>query len=148
MRAGEIMTTGAATVGPDTSLVEAARLMIDHRISGLPVVDNGGKLIGIVTEHDLLRRKDGTRPRWLDRLLAESSGTIDGRDLREKRVAEVMSKDPIAVTAETPVREAAALMQRQGVKRVPVVEDGKVIGIISRANLVLALLRAAERASV
>ena len=136
MKVGDVMTMGAATVRPDASLAQAAKLMIDHRISGLPVVDADGKLIGIVTEHDFLRQHDGTRRRWLDVLFTDAGGQITARELHDRRVANAMSRGPISVHADTPIEEAADLMHRHRVKRLPVVADGKVVGIISRANLV------------
>ena len=147
MNAGDVMTTGAATVRPQASLAEAARVLIEHRISGLPVVDADGKLVGMVTEHDFLRRQLRTRPRWLDVLLTETAGQITVRELHDRHVEDVMSRSPISVEVETPLDELMELMQRHGVKRLPVVADGKVVGIVSRANLLAALMRKANRTS-
>jgi CBS domain-containing protein len=147
MKAGDVMTTGAATVRPDASLGEAARIMLEHRISGLPVVDADGKLIGVITERDFLRRDDGERPRWIGVLLSEASGQITARELHDRRVEDAMSKDPVSVGVEAPVDEIIDLMERHGVKRIPVVADGHVVGIVSRANLLLALMRKAGRTS-
>jgi CBS domain-containing protein len=146
MKAGEVMTTGAATVRPDASLAEAARILIDHRISGLPVVDASGKLVGIVTEHDFLRKENGSRPRWLDVLLT-SAGQIAARELHDRRVEDVMSRNPVSVGVETPVEELLELMEQHRVKRIPIVSNEKVVGIVSRANLLLALSRRANRMS-
>lgn len=143
MNASDVMTTGAATVRPDASLAEAARIMLEHRISGLPVVNVNGKLVGIITERDFLRRDDGERPRWIDVVLSEAGGQITSRELHDRRVEEVMSKDPIYIGVETPVSELIELMERHGVKRLPVVTNGHVVGIVSRANLLLALRRKA-----
>ena len=145
MKSGDVMTTGAATVRPDTSLGEAARIMLEHRISGLPVVDADEKLVGIVTERDFLRREDGERPRWIDVLLSEANGQITARELHDRRVEDVMSKDPISVGLESPVDKLIELMERHGVKRLPVVANGKVVGIVSRANLLMALMRKTGR---
>ena len=147
MKAGEVMTTGAATVRPDASLAEAARILIDHRISGLPVVNASGKLVGIVTEHDFLRKENGPRARWLDVLLTEGAGQIAARDLHDRRVEDVMSRSPVSVGVETPVEELLELMQRHRVKRIPIVSNEKVVGIVSRADLLLALTRRANRMS-
>lgn len=146
MKAGKVMTTGAATVRPDASLAEAARILIEHRISGLPVVNASGKLVGIVTEHDFLRKENGSRPRWLDVLLTEDAGQV-ARELHDRRVEDVMSKNPVSVGVETPVKDLLELMQRHRVKRIPVVSNDKVVGIVSRANLLLALSRRADRIS-
>jgi CBS domain-containing protein len=140
MKAGDVMTIGAATVRPDATLAEAAQLLIEHRISGLPVVDQDGRLIGLVTEHDFLRQHDGARRRWLDALLAEPGGQITARELYDRRVVNVMSRGPVSVHVDTPIEEIVDLMHRHRVKRLPVVADGKVVGIVSRANLLEALL--------
>ncbi len=147
MKAGEVMTTGAATVRPDASLAEAARVLIEHRISGLPVVNASGKLVGIVTEHDFLRKENGSRPRWLDVLLTEGAGQIEARELHDRRVEDVMSRSPVSAGVETPVEELLELMERHRVKRIPIVSNQKVVGIVSRANLLLALARRANRIS-
>jgi CBS domain-containing protein len=140
MKAGDVMTIGAATVRPDATLAEAAQLLIENRISGLPVVDQDGRLIGLVTEHDFLRQHDGARRRWLDALLAEPGGQITARELYDRRVVNVMSRGPVSVHVDTPIEEIVDLMHRHRVKRLPVVADGKVVGIVSRANLLEALL--------
>jgi CBS domain-containing protein len=147
MRAGDIMTTGAATVRPGESLAEAARILVENRISGLPVVDADGRLVGIVTEHDFLRRENRERPRWLDVLLTDAAGQVTARELHERRVEDVMSRNPVSVGVETPVDDVLELMDRHVVKRVPVVIDGRVVGVISRADLLRAMMRKANRAS-
>jgi CBS domain-containing protein len=141
MKAGDVMTTGAATVRPDAPLAEAARLMVEHRISGLPVVDGQGKLVGIVSEGDFLRPDPGGKPRLLD--ILASGGTVAGDELHSRRVEELMTRDPVTIAADTPVEAIVELMHRHNVKRLPVVTQGKVVGIVSRANLLLALLRKA-----
>ena len=98
--------------------------MIDYRISGLPVVDADGKLIGMVTEHDFLRQHDGTRRHWLDVLFADAGGQITARELHDRCIANVMSRGPISVHAETPIEEPAELMHRHRIKRLPVVAGG------------------------
>lgn len=141
MKAGDVMTTGAATVKPSASLAEAARLMIEHRISGLPVVDEGGKLVGIVSEGDFLRRMGGDRVRRIEAFLG---GGLDVGDLSNRRVEDIMSTDIVSADVETPLTEIVDAMERRNVKRVPIVDNGRVVGIVSRANLLLALLRRAD----
>jgi CBS domain-containing protein len=141
MNAGDVMTTGAATVRPDSSLADAARLMIEHRISGLPVVDAQGRLAGIITEGDFLRPDQKHKPNLMEVLA--SGGALAG-ELNSRRVADLMTADPITIAVDTPVEVIAALMNRRGVKRLPVVTQGKVVGIVSRSNLLLALLRKAD----
>jgi CBS domain-containing protein len=145
MKAGDVMTTGAATVRPDASLADAARILIEHRISGLPVVDAVGRLVGILTEQDFLRQEDGARPRWLDVLLREDEKHATLHQLRSRRVADVMSRQPISVGVETPVDHLLDLMEHHGIKRLPVVQDGSVVGIVSRSNLLEAMVREANR---
>lgn len=137
MEAGDVMTLGAAAVRRETPLAEALQIMLDHRISGLPVVDLDGALIGVVSEGDFLReRGSGGRP--IDALIAGGRGA---RDLDARTVAEIMTSDPVTIAADTPLEEAVRLMDQHKVKRLPVVKDGEVVGILSRANLLLGLLR-------
>jgi CBS domain-containing protein len=140
MKAGELMTTGAARVRPDASLADAVRLMVENRISGLPVVDASDKLVGIISEGDFLRSEDGGEIPHVLGILTSDAAAAAG-DLRSRRVADLMTRDPVTITAETPVEDIVALMNRHKVKRLPVVTEGKVVGIVSRANLLLALLR-------
>jgi CBS domain-containing protein len=147
MKAGDVMTTGAATVKPTASLAEAAHLMIEHRISGLPVVDDGGQLVGIISEGDFLRRQGGERRRWIDVLLDDAKTQDVARELSERRVEDAMSKSPISVGVEAPLPELLDAMESHNVKRLPVVDNGRVVGIVSRANLLLALMRKAGRTS-
>jgi len=150
MKAADIMTLGAATIRPDASIAQAAQLMLQYRISGLPVVDAAGNLVGIVTEGDLLRRSEsGTamkRPRWLEFLLGPEKLADEYVHTHSRRVDDVMSRDVITVSQETSASEVVEQMERHGVKRIPVVREGKVVGIISRANLLRGLARLADEA--
>ncbi len=139
MKAADVMTTGAATVRPDTPLAEAARLMVEHSISGLPVVDAHDKLVGVITEGDFLRPKGGRKPRLLELLAHEGAGAAAA--LASHKVEELMSRETVAIAVDTPVEEIVDLMNRHNVKRLPVATQGKVVGIVSRANLMLALVR-------
>ncbi len=145
MKASDVMTVGAASVHPDTSVAEAARIMLQHRISGLPVVDKEGKLLGMVTEGDFLRRAEiGTeqeRPRWLELWLSAGELAQEYVHAHARKVEDVMTHDVVTVKPDTPLSEAVELMERHDFKRLPVVRDGKVVGIVSRANLLLALSR-------
>jgi CBS domain-containing protein len=147
MKVADLMTNGAATVRPDASLAEAARIMVEHRISGLPVVDASGRLVGIVTEGDFLRRADQDRPRWISVLLSDPDAHITAKQLHDRRVEEAMSPEPITVDIDGSVDEVVELMERHDVKRVPVVCDGKVMGMVSRADLLRALTRSIGRRS-
>lgn len=146
MKAADVMTYGAATIRPDAPMEEAARLMLQHRISGLPVVDERSQLVGMVTEGDLLRPKEGAggrqRPRWLELVFGRET---DGPRLaRLATVADVMTRPVLTVREDTPVQEVASILQDHAIKRVPVVRDGRVTGIVSRADLLRGLARLAE----
>jgi CBS domain-containing protein len=143
MKAGDVMTTGAATIRPDASLTDAARVMVEHHISGLPVVDRQERLVGIITEGDFLWPEQ--KPRLVG-LLAEGAAKV-ASELNSRRVEDIMTRDPIAIGPETPLEQAVELMNHHNVKRLPVVAQGKVVGILSRANLMLALLRKAQAGS-
>lgn len=150
LKAGDIMTVGAATVTPETSIAEAARLMLEHRVSGLPVVADDGALAGIVSERDLLRRAEiGTeqhRSRWLEIFLSPGEMAHDYVSAHARKVEDVMTRQVTTVDPQTPLAEVVALMERHGFKRVPVVREGRVIGIVSRANFLLALSRRMDEA--
>lgn len=150
MKASEIMTPGVYTIKPDTSVRDAARLMIERGISGLPVVDAAGQVVGIVTEGDFLRRAETStewrRPRWLEVLLGPGRLASDYVRTHARKVEEIMTRDVVTVSADTPLQDVVGIMERRRIKRVPVVRDGAVVGIISRANLVQALARLAEEA--
>lgn len=138
MKAADIMTTPVAMVQADASIGQAIRIMLQKRISGLPVVDAVGNLVGIVTEGDLLRRAEiGTAPRarWLDMLLSPGHLAETYSHSHARKIADVMTPEVVAVEEATPLAEIVRLMEQHGIKRVPVSRDGKVVGIVSRANL-------------
>src|SRR5215472_349218 len=143
MRAHQIMTKPVITVSPETTIVEAANIMLQKHISGLPVVDSGGGLVGIVSEGDFIRRSEiGTqrkRGRWLRFILGPGRSAADFVQEHGRRVAEVMTKDPLTITEVTAMAEIVELMEKNNVKRLPVVRDGKIVGIVSRANLLQAV---------
>lgn len=144
MKAREIMTTRVLTIRQDQSLIDAARLMLKRRVSGLPVVDAAGELVGIVTEGDLLRRTEtGTerhRARWLEFLIGPGKAAEEFTRTHGRKVSEVMTPSPFALNEEAPLDEIVAQMERHRIKRLPIVRDRKVVGIVSRANLVQALI--------
>jgi CBS domain-containing protein len=139
MKIGDIMTRQVLAIGPDTPLLQAVRLMTAHHVSGVPVVGPSGELVGILTEGDLLRRAEtGTAGTvgWLTHLLSPGREAQDYVLTHGRRTEEVMTSDVVTVTEETPLAEAVHLMQRYKVKRLPVVRDGKLLGIVSRADLI------------
>jgi CBS domain-containing protein len=137
------MTTRVVTVHPDSTIGDAARLMLDCKISGLPVVDVSGRVVGIVTEHDLLRRQTNgpgsEPPHWLQLMIERAEITKEFSRFYEARVEEVMTRDPLMVTEDTPIAEACRVIGDRGIKRLPVVRDGKLVGIVARADLLRAL---------
>jgi CBS domain-containing protein len=148
MKAHEVMTWGTITVEPDASVTRAVRLMLQNKISGLPVVDAKGQLVGMVTEGDFLRRGElGTRrqrPRWLEFLLGPGRLADEYVQSSGRKVAQVMTPDPKTITPQTPLEEVVRLMEHHRIKRLPVVHDGEVVGIVSRANLLHALASVAR----
>jgi CBS domain-containing protein len=148
MRARDIMTTDVLTVAPGTEIREAAKLMVDHHISGLPVVDAAGHLAGIVTDGDLYRRTElGTerkRRSWLEVFGFDTRQAADYVASHAHTVGDVMTSHVQAVSPETAVQQIADLLERARIRRVPVVVDDRVVGIVSRANLVQALAAAPQ----
>jgi CBS domain-containing protein len=143
MRAMDLMTTNVITVDENASIQSAAKLMVEHGISAVPVVSRDKRVIGMVSEGDLLHRAEtGTELRrswWLE--LASSTNKLAGEYIKSHsgKVKDVMTRDVLSVTEETPVADIAVLLETNRIKRVPVLRDGKLVGIVSRANLVRAL---------
>lgn len=144
MYAMKVMTRPVVTIPADATVYAAADILLGARISAAPVVDADGKLVGIVSEADLMNRPEsGTVPgrSWLQRLLAPEA--VLARDFlrsHSHRVADVMTRDVVTAEEQTDLKEIASLMQSRRIKRVPIVRDGKVVGIVSRANLLQGLL--------
>jgi len=143
--AGDLMTRDVAVVHPEMSLLEAVKLMAQRRISGMPVVDDAGAIIGILSEGDLVRWHEGyteRQTRWLD-MRAEGSGLapmfLEGIREQHRKVKSVMAPGVLTVTEDTSAREVAHLMYTNKIKRVPVLRDGKLVGIVARSDLVRAL---------
>jgi CBS domain-containing protein len=143
MQVKDIMTSPVVSIEPDTSVTQAIRIMLQRHISGLPVVDQDGRLTGIVTEGDLLRRAETgterTRPRWLEFLVGPGRLADEYTRTHGRKVTDVMTADPQTVTEDTPLEEVVKLMEKRRIKRVPVVRGETVVGIVSRANLLHAL---------
>ena len=143
MRAADVMTLEPISIAPDASIIEAIRVMLQRRFSGIPVVDKNGSLVGIVTEGDLLRRTEtGTqrkRPRWIEFFIGPGRLATEYVHSTGRKVEEVMSSNVHTVTEDTPLDEIVELMERHQIKRLPVVRDTKLVGIVTRANLLRAL---------
>ena len=142
MNAADVMTTKVITVTPESSVGDAAKLMLQYRISGLPVVDQKGVLVGMVTEGDFLRRGEtGTqrrRPRWLEFILGPGRLSSEYVQAYGRKIADVMTSNPVSITEDVSLENVVDTLDRHRVKRLPVMRDGKLVGIVSRANLVQA----------
>lgn len=143
MRAHQIMTKDVMTVTPHTSIEDAARIMLRTHVSGLPVLDDAGKLVGIVSESDFLRRSEiGTgrkRPAWLQFLIGPGRAATDFVRERGRKVEDVMTENPITVGEETALEELVRLMEKNGIKRLPVMSGNTLKGIVTRSNLLQAV---------
>jgi len=154
MKARDVMTQPVVSIDQDAPVAMAIRLMLQRKISGLPVVDHAGNLVGVVTEGDFLRRAEtGTehkQSRWLDFLMGPGLLADQYVKAHGRKVGEVMTRDAKSVDEATQVEDIVALMERNHIKRVPVLRGKKLIGIVTRANLMRALasyLHPAEAAS-
>ena len=144
MKAKDVMTSPVITTEPDASIVQAIRIMLQRRISGLPVVDQDGRLVGMLTEGDFMRREEtGTRrlrPRWLEFLIAPGRLADEYTRSHGRKVSELMTPEPVTASEDTPLHEIVQLMEKHQIKRVPVTDKGLVVGIVTRANLLHALV--------
>jgi CBS domain-containing protein len=143
MQVKDVMTSPVISVEPDSTVAQAVQIMLLRHISGLPVIDKTGRLAGIVTEGDLLRRAEtGTerrRPRWLEFLLGPGRLADEYTRTHGRKVSDIMTAEPLTVTEETPLGDVVTLMEKRRIKRVPVLRGQEVVGIVSRANLIHAL---------
>ncbi|WGJ14746.1 CBS domain-containing protein [Methylocapsa sp. D3K7] len=146
MIASDVMVHDIVTIGPEEDVSKAVKLLVDHDISALPVVDDERRVIGILSEADLLHRdKIGTeqhRAWWLEAVTPASVLALDYAKSHGRKVAEVMSEDVISADEDTPLSELANILEKNRIKRVPILKDGKLVGIVSRSNLIQALASA------
>lgn len=152
MLAEAVMTTPVISIRPSTSVAEAARLMLAHRISGLPVVREDGTLAGMVSEGDFLRRSEIETERkrswWLEFLVSPGRVADEYVHAHGRKVEEVMTKGAVTIGKGAALDEVVEMMVRHRVKRLPVVENGKIVGIVARSDLLRAMARALPRDSV
>jgi CBS domain-containing protein len=150
MIVADVMTRNVISIAPEATVEEAATLMLSRRISGLFVVDQAGDLVGVITEGDLLRRDElGTergRPWWLKLLVSPARQAADFTRAHGRHVRDVMTADVIGVADTAPLETVVATMERARIKRVPVTRDGQVIGVVSRADLLRALVSRVKQA--
>lgn len=149
MKAKEIMTSRLVTVQPDTSIAEIAKLMMEWSISAVPVVDDNFKIVGIVSEGDLIRREEvGTaekqRSWWLGLLTATDDLADEFVKMHGKAASDVMTSDVVTVGEDTELTEIADILEKRGIKRVPVVRDDRLVGIVSRANFIQCIATAKD----
>ena len=151
MKMKHIMTPSVVSVTPETPIPEVARLLLERHISAVPVIDASGELRGIVSEGDLLRRtEDGSHPHgswWLRHFSKRGASAADYVKARGRSAADVMTPEVVTVTEDSLSSEVAHLLETQRIKRVPVMREGKVVGIVSRADLIRGLAAGKDMAS-
>ena len=147
MKAKDIMKTAVVSIRDDSTVEQAVNLMLENHISALPVLDSDNKLVGLISEGDLIRRmRDGGAERrswWLEVFAGEG----DARDYvktRSHRVVDVMTRDLVTAEEDTPVSEIARTLETRRIKRVPVLRGERIVGIVSRADLVRALAQSKD----
>ena len=152
MKARDVMVSPVITVSPSASVKEAARILLERHISAVPVVDEKGKLVGIISEGDLLHRAEaGTerrRPWWLHGFIGPDTLAAEYAKAHARKVADVMTRQVVTAAPETPLHEVAALLEKNSIKRVPVVENGQLVGLVSRANLIQAVASAGKELEI
>lgn len=150
MKAEDVMTRAVITIDPDATVLQAARLMLQHHISGLPVVDKDGRLVGVLSEGDFLRRRETKterkRSRWLEFLMGPGRMAAEYSHSHGSKVSEVMTTDVQSVEEVAPLEDIVALMERKRIKRVPVLCGGELVGIVTRSNLMRAMVSLARGA--
>jgi CBS domain-containing protein len=143
MQVKDVMTRNVISVQSDDQILKAARLMLQNRISGLPVLDKDGELVGVVTEGDFLRRSElGTqrrRSKWLEFIVGPGKLAEEYVHASGRKVEEIMTPDPCVIDENDALEKVVELMERRRIKRLPVVRSGRMVGIVSRANLLHAL---------
>ena len=140
MHAHQIMTPEVITISPDATIVEAASKMLQHHVSALPVVDAPGKLIGIISEGDFIRRAEiGTqrrRGRWLQFMVGSNKIASDFVREHGRKVGEIMTPDPLTVTEDVQLEQVVQIMKSRNIKRLPVMRGDRLVGIVSRSDFV------------
>lgn len=143
MKAKDVMTHCLVSITPDAPIRDAIARMISHQVSGMPVIEQDGTLVGMITESDFLRRAEmhteAPQRRWLELLLGPASVADEYSRSHGGTVKDVMSSHVVTAGKETPLSEIVSRMEEHGIKRVPIVEDRRVVGIVSRADLMTAL---------
>ncbi len=145
----DFMTRRVVTITPDTTLLAAARLMLEHRIGGLPVLDASNHIIGIFSESDLLREEgkgeDGSP--WLQMMVGPDGEPAEPRRLEARKVGDIMTREPITIAPGASISQACRLLHDHNLRRLPVIDGDKLVGMIARADLVRAVAVSAEKTS-
>ena len=143
MRAHQIMTRPAISVTPDTTILEAANIMLHRHISGLPVVDTAGALVGIISEGDFIRRSEintgRKRTKFMKFVLGAGREAADFVHEHAKKIGEIMTLEPLTINEDTDLEQIVELMEQNNVKRLPVMRGDKLVGIATRSNLLQAV---------
>jgi CBS domain-containing protein len=146
MRAREIMSRHVITISADASVMEAVKAMLSHHVSGLPVVDSGGKLVGMLSEGDFVRRAEiGTqtrRGRWLSVLAGTERTALDFSRQHGRKVGQVMTPNPVTIGEDTALDEIVRLMERHKIKRFPVMRGDQIVGMVTRTDFLTAIANA------
>lgn len=148
MKARDVMVASVITASPSASVKSIAETFVQHHISAVPVVDETGTVVGIISEGDLLHRVEaGTerqRPWWLRAFIGSDALANEYVKAHARKVSDVMTRQVITAAPDTPLHEIAALLEKHSIKRVPIVDNGRLVGIVSRANLVQAIASAGD----
>ena len=146
MHARDVMVAPVITVKPSTTVKDVAELFLEKRISAAPVIDSQEKLVGIVSEGDLLHRVEAGTERhrswWLEGFIGNDTLATEYVKAHGRKVSDVMTRKVITASPQTPLHEVATLMEKNAIKRVPILENGQLVGIVSRANLIQAVATA------
>ena len=148
MKARDVMTRDVVSIGPDATVLQAARLMLQHHISGLPVVDKDNALVGVLSEGDFLRRRETAterrRSRWLEFLMGPGKIASEYTHSHGQKVSEVMTDEVQTVDEDADLEAVVELMEKRRIKRVPVTRGGRMTGIVTRSNLMHAMVSMAR----
>ena len=149
MKAADVMVSNVITVSPNANVADVARVLLTSRISAVPVVDDEGKLVGIVSEGDLMRRVETDTERrhswFVEQFSSKRALAADYVKSHSPRIGDIMTREVITASPDTPLSEIASLLENNGIKRVPIIGSGKVVGIVSRANFLQVLASNAEQ---
>ena len=143
MRVEDFMTRRVITITPDTTLLAAAKLMLEHRVGGFPVVDPSGHIIGVFSESDLLREEGEQGSPWLDIMVGQDEKPAAALQLDTRKVAEIMTRQLVTIAPDASIATACRLLHDHRLRRLPVVDGEKLVGMIARADLVRAVARSA-----